>query len=46
MSLQNKTFFQNMDKGKFKGCSIEQFAVDLWRYFQSDVSSTEGGYRI
>ena len=46
LSIQNKTFFQNMDKGKFKGYSIEQFAVDLWRFFQSDVKAAEGGYRI
>jgi hypothetical protein len=45
-SLQSKTFFQNMDKGKFKGYSIEQFAVDLWRFFESDVSAAEGGYRM
>lgn len=45
-SLQSKTFFQNMDKGKFKGYSIEQFAVDLWRFFESKVPSAEGGYRI
>ena len=45
-SLQSKSFFQNMDKGKFKGYSVEQFAVDLWRYFQSDVSGTEDGHRI
>jgi hypothetical protein len=45
-SLQSKTFFQNMDKGKFKGYSIEQFAVDLWRLFESDVSAAEGGYRM
>ncbi len=45
-SLQSKTFFQNMDKGKFKGYSIEQFAVDLWRYFESNVPTAEGGYRI
>jgi hypothetical protein len=45
-SLQSKTFFQNMDKGKFKGYSIEQFAVDIWRFFSSDVSSAAGGYRI
>jgi len=45
-SLQSKVFFQNMDKGKFKGYSIEQFAVDLWRFFKSDVSAAEGGYRI
>lgn len=45
-SLQSKTFFQNMDKGKFKGYSIEQFAVDLWRFFESNVSTATGGYRI
>lgn len=45
-SLQSQAFLQNMDKGKFKGYSIEQFAVDLWRFFESDVSSAAGGYRI
>jgi hypothetical protein len=45
-SLQSKAFFQNMDKGKFKGYSIEQFAVDLWRFFESNVAIAEGGYRI
>ena len=45
-SLQSKSFFQNMDKGKFRGYSIEQFAVDLWRFFKSDVRAAEGGYRI
>lgn len=44
-SLQSKVFFQNMDKGKFKGYSIEQFAVDLWRFFNSSVTA-EGGYLI
>lgn len=45
-SLQSKAFFQNMDKGKFKGYSVDQFTVDLWRFFESDVSAAEGGYRI
>ncbi len=45
-SLQSKTFFQNMDKSKFRGYAIEQFSVDLWRFFQSRVSATEEGYRI
>ncbi|OHE78420.1 MAG: hypothetical protein A3F67_11220 [Verrucomicrobia bacterium RIFCSPHIGHO2_12_FULL_41_10] len=45
-SLQSKAFFQNMEKGKFKGYSVEQFAVDLWRFFQSPISTAEGGYRI
>ena len=35
-----------MDKGKFRGYSIDQFAVDLWRFFQSEISSAEGSYRI
>jgi len=45
-SLQSKAFLQNMDKGKFKGYSADQFAVDLWRFFESDASATEGGYCI
>jgi hypothetical protein len=43
-SLQSKAFLQNMDKGKFRGYSVDQFAVDLWRFFKSDVSAAEGGY--
>ena len=45
-SLQSKAFFQNMDKGKFKGYSIEQFAIDLWRFFASNVSTAQEGHRI
>ena len=45
-SLQNKTFFQNMDKNKFKGYSMDQFAVDIWRFFASDIKSSTDGYRI
>ena len=45
-SLQSKAFLQNMDKAKFKGYSVEQFAVDLWRFFTSNVSATSGGYCI
>lgn len=45
-SLQSKAFLQNMDKAKFKGYSVGQFAVDFWRFFASDVSATEGGYCI
>ena len=43
-AIQNKTFFQNMDKSKFKGYSVEQFVVDLWRFFQSNHSSAPGSY--
>lgn len=45
-SLQSKAFLQNMDKAKFKGYSVEQFAVDFWRFFTSGVSATKGGYWI
>jgi hypothetical protein len=45
-SLQSKAFLQNMDKAKFKGYSIEQFAVDFWRFFTSNVSAAVGGYSI
>lgn len=45
-SLQSKAFLQNMDKSKFKGYSVEQFAVDLWRFFTSNVSAAVGGYCI
>lgn len=45
-SLQSKAFLHNMDKAKFKGYSVEQFAVDLWRFFTSSVSVTVGGYCI
>ena len=31
LSRQSKTFFQNMEKGKFRGYSLDEVAVDLWR---------------
>lgn len=40
LSLQPRTFFQDMAKGKFREYDADQFAVDCWRYFTSDVSST------
>lgn len=46
ISLQTKTFFQNMDKTKFKGCSLDQFSVDLWRYFDSGIGGTSNGYTL
>lgn len=45
-SLQSKAFLQNMEKGKFRGYSVEQFAVDFWRFFKSNVSAAEGGYSV
>jgi len=46
MFLQAKTFFQNMDKGKFKGYSLDQFSVDIWRYFQAGIGGTSKGYEL
>ena len=46
MSLQSKVFFQNMDKGKFKGYSVDQFSVDLWRYYQAGIGGTSTGYEL
>ena len=44
LSLQSRTFFQDMDKGKFRGYSLDQFAVDIWRYFQAGTGGTSNGY--
>ncbi len=46
ISLQTKTFFTNMDKAKFKGYSLEQFSVDLWRYFDARIGGTSKGYTL
>ena len=43
ISLQSKTFFTNMDKTKFRGYSLEQFSVDIWRYFESGIGGTSDG---
>jgi len=46
ISLQSKPFFQNMDKGKFKGYSLDQFSVDIWRYSQAGIGGTSDGYEL
>jgi hypothetical protein len=46
MSLQSKVFFQDMDKGKFRGYTLDQFAVDIWRYFQAGTGGTSKGYAL
>lgn len=46
ISFQTKAFFQNMDKGKFKGYSLDQFSVDLWRYYQAGIGGTSQGYDL
>ena len=43
ISLQSKIFFSNMDKAKFRGYSLDQFSVDLWRYFESGIGGTSDG---
>lgn len=43
LSLQPRTFFQDMAKGKFREYDADQFAVDFWRYFCSDVAATSDG---
>ena len=44
LSLQPRSFFQDMAKGRFREYDADQFAVDCWRYFSSNVSSTSDGY--
>ena len=44
LSLQPRSFFQDMAKGKFRGYDADQFAVDFWRYFSSDVAATSDNY--
>ncbi len=46
ISLQTKAFFQNMDKGKFKGYSLGEFSVDIWRYFQANTGGALGKYPL
>ena len=46
MSLQSKAFLQDMAKGKFRGYSVDQFAVELWRYFQAGTGGTSEGYAL
>lgn len=44
LSLQPRSFFQDMAKGRFREYDADQFSVDFWRYFTSDVTSTTDGY--
>jgi len=46
ISLQSKTFFTNMDKTKFRGYSLEQFGVDLWRYFEAGIGGASNGKKL
>lgn len=46
ISLQSKTFFTNMDKAKFRGYSLEQFGVDIWRYFKAGIGGASNGKKL
>jgi hypothetical protein len=46
LSLQSRSFLQDMAKGRFREYDADQFAVDFWRYFSSDVSTTSEGYTL
>jgi len=46
LSRQSKAFFQNMEKGKFRGYGVDEFGVDLWRYFQARTGGTSAGYLL
>lgn len=46
LSLQSKAFFSDMEKGRFRGYSLDQFAVDFWRYFQAGIGGTSQGRRL
>lgn len=43
VSQQSKVFFTNMEKGKFRGYSLEQFCVDVWRCFDTGTTATKKG---
>jgi hypothetical protein len=44
LTLQPRSFFQDMAKGRFREYDADQFAVDFWRYFTSEVSATSKGH--
>ncbi len=46
LSLQPRSFFQDMAKGRFREYDADQFSVDFWRYFSSDVPSTSDGQTL
>lgn len=46
IAMQSKPFLINMDKARFKGYTLDQFSVDLWRYYESATVGTSDGYRL
>ncbi len=41
---QSAAFYKDMAKGRFRGYPRDEFAVDFWRYFCSDVQQTTSGH--
>jgi len=46
ISLQSKAFLQDMARGKFRGYSVDQFGVDLWRTFEAGTGGTSDGFLL
>ena len=46
LGRQSSRFFGDMDKRRFKGYPLDEFSVDLWRFYSSDVRATSGGWRL
>lgn len=46
LSLQSKAFFLDMAKGKFRGYSMDQFSVDIWRTLQAGTGGTSDGQAL
>ena len=44
LSLQPRSFLQDMAKNKFREYDADQFAVDFWRYFTSEIAATSDGH--
>ncbi len=44
LSMQPRSFLQDMAKNKFREYDADQFAVDFWRYFTSEVAATSDGH--
>ena len=43
INQQSALFLQDMDKARYRGYSIDEFSIDLWRLASSPVSETSSG---
>lgn len=46
VARQSKRFWQDMTRATFKGYGADAFAVDLWRFFDSEVDRTTSGHKL